>query len=171
MRSGWRHCPVRRCWRRSTANCKRYRSRSDRWKPGSHYACGRPLCRFPSQLHRRSIRACGPRRRRPARSPVLNGPFDGAHRRGSNRPRRTECNGRLPRRTGAGDGATMGEPHGPCTRARRSPAPPRWCSAPAAPTGSGSSRSSRNSAGRPPHGSNSARSRRHDGASSPPTWA
>ena len=46
----------------------------------------------------------------------------------------------------------------PCVRAPRSPGRPRWCSGPAAPTGSGSSRSFRSSAGRLPRGSNWARS-------------
>ena len=42
--------------------------------------------------------------------------------------------------------------------ARPNPGRPRWCSAPAAPTGSGSNRCWRSSAGHPPRGSNSARS-------------
>ena len=79
-------------------------------------------------------------------------------RRRSDRACRTRCNDRVPGRTGAGHRAALDKPRARCAPARRSPDRPRWCSAPAAPTGSGSSRSLRNSAGRRPRGSNSARS-------------
>ena len=79
-------------------------------------------------------------------------------RRRPDRARRTHFHSRFQGRAGAGHRTAVDEPCRPARGHAGIRTRPRWCSAPAAPIASGSSRCLPSSAGRPPRGSNSARS-------------
>ena len=89
---------------------------------------------------------------------VLDGALDGAFVAGPIEHAELSSTRRIPGRAGAGHGAALDQPRRACAPARRNPVRPRWCSAPAAPTGSGSNRCFPSSAGRRRRASSSARS-------------